>query len=111
MAPPNSPTCGHDRVPALTFRAGWNWATVEGGAEIAGPDDPYDGIDGERLRLLLREIFAAAGDTHDDWGPMTARWPKSAVPPSSPTPSVCMATDTGGPPTTKIEHSEEHRHG
>lgn len=53
---------------ALTFRAGWNWATVEGRAEIAGPDDPYDGIDGERLRRLLREIFTAAGGTHDDWG-------------------------------------------
>ncbi|MET7764069.1 TIGR03618 family F420-dependent PPOX class oxidoreductase [Streptomyces sp. NPDC005336] len=52
---------------ALTFRAGWSWATVEGRAEIAGPDDPFDGIDGERLRLLLREIFTAAGGTHDDW--------------------------------------------
>ncbi|MET7902309.1 TIGR03618 family F420-dependent PPOX class oxidoreductase [Streptomyces sp. NPDC005355] len=52
---------------ALTFRAGWSWATVEGRAEIAGPEDPFDGIDGERLRLLLREIFTAAGGTHDDW--------------------------------------------
>ena len=25
------------------------------------------GIDAERLRLLLREIFSAAGGTHDDW--------------------------------------------
>lgn len=25
------------------------------------------GIDGERLRLLLREIFTAAGGTHDDF--------------------------------------------
>jgi hypothetical protein len=24
-------------------------------------------VDGERLRLLLREIFTAAGGTHDDW--------------------------------------------
>ncbi|MFJ5534180.1 pyridoxamine 5'-phosphate oxidase family protein [Streptomyces sp. NPDC093261] len=96
---------------ALTFRARWNWATVEGRAEIAGPDDPYDGINGERLRLLLREIFTAAGGTHDDCGPMTARRPKSAVPPSSSTPSLCTATGTGGPPTTKIEHSEESRHG
>jgi PPOX class probable F420-dependent enzyme len=52
---------------AVTFRSGWEWATVEGTAELAGPDDPYDGIDAERLRLLLREIFTAAGGTHDDW--------------------------------------------
>ena len=50
-----------------TFRNGWQWATVEGRAELAGPDDPYDGVDAERLRLLLREVFTAAGGTHDDW--------------------------------------------
>jgi PPOX class probable F420-dependent enzyme len=51
----------------VALRAGWRWAAVEGSAELAGPDDAYDGIDGERLRLLLREIFSAAGGTHDDW--------------------------------------------
>jgi PPOX class probable F420-dependent enzyme len=51
----------------LTFRAGWTWATVEGRTEIAGPDDPSDAIDAERLRLLLREIFTAAGGSHNDW--------------------------------------------
>ncbi len=50
-----------------TFRAGWQWATVEGRAELAGPDDPQPWLDPERLRLLLREIFTAAGGTHDDW--------------------------------------------
>jgi PPOX class probable F420-dependent enzyme len=50
-----------------TFRSGWEWVSVEGRAELAGPDDPYPGIDPERLRLLLREIFQAAGGTHDDW--------------------------------------------
>jgi PPOX class probable F420-dependent enzyme len=50
-----------------TFRAGWTWATVEGRAELAGPDDPQSWLDPERLRLLLREIFTAAGGTHDDW--------------------------------------------
>jgi hypothetical protein len=41
---------------------------VEGRAELAGPDDPRPGLtDGERLRLLLREIFSAAGGTHEDW--------------------------------------------
>jgi hypothetical protein len=40
---------------------------VEGPTEIIGPDDPADGIGPERLRLLLREIFSAAGGTHDDF--------------------------------------------
>ena len=49
------------------FRNGWQWATVEGTAELAGPEDPRPGLDQERLRLLLREIFQAAGGTHEDW--------------------------------------------
>ena len=51
----------------LAFRAGWQWAAVEGSVELAGPDDPMEGIDAERLRVLLRDIFAAAGGSHDDW--------------------------------------------
>lgn len=47
----------------MTFRDGWRWATVEGRAELAGPGD----LDAEELRRLLREIFTAAGGTHDDW--------------------------------------------
>ena len=49
------------------FRTGRQWAAVEGRAELAGPDDPRPWLDGERLRLLLRNIFTAAGGTHDDW--------------------------------------------
>lgn len=53
---------------AATFRDGWQWATVEGRAELAGPDDPQPWLtDPQRLRLLLREVFTAAGGTHDDW--------------------------------------------
>jgi len=51
----------------VTFRAGWEWAAVEGRAQIIGPDDPAPGVDAERLRLLRREVFTAAGGTHDDW--------------------------------------------
>lgn len=51
----------------ITFRSGWKWATVEGTAELAGPDDPHPWLDGERLRVLLREVFTAAGGHHDDW--------------------------------------------
>lgn len=49
----------------LTFRAGWQWIAVEGGTELMGPDDPA--LDADRLRLLLREIYRAAGGDHDDW--------------------------------------------
>ena len=53
---------------AATFRNGWRYATVEGDAELAGPDDPAPWLrDAEQLRLLLREVFTAAGGTHDDW--------------------------------------------
>jgi PPOX class probable F420-dependent enzyme len=52
---------------AVTFRSGWAWAAVEGSAQLIGPDDPLAGIDAERLRLLLREVFVAASGTHDDW--------------------------------------------
>lgn len=51
----------------VVMRAGWQWAGVEGPVELVGPDDPLEGIDGEGLRLLLRDIFTAAGGTHDDW--------------------------------------------
>ena len=52
---------------AVAFRSGWQYATVEGTALLAGPDDPQPWLNPERLRLLLREIFTAAGGTHDDW--------------------------------------------
>lgn len=51
----------------VVVRVGWEWAAVEGPVDLAGPDDPLPGVDDERLRLLLREIFTAAGGTHDDW--------------------------------------------
>jgi len=51
----------------VTFRAGWQWAAIEGTARLIGPDDPAPGVDPERLRLLRREVFTAAGGTHEDW--------------------------------------------
>jgi len=51
----------------VVVRAGWQWVTVEGTAELIGPDDPYPEVDGEALRVMLRDIFKAAGGTHDDW--------------------------------------------
>jgi PPOX class probable F420-dependent enzyme len=53
---------------AVTFKNGWQWATVEGRAELAGPEDAQPWLkDADQLRLLLREVFTSAGGTHDDW--------------------------------------------
>ena len=52
---------------AVTFRSSWSWATVEGNAELIGPDDPHPKVDAEQLRVLLRDVFTAAGGQHDDW--------------------------------------------
>ncbi|MDT7652276.1 MAG: hypothetical protein QOI36_3682 [Pseudonocardiales bacterium] len=52
---------------SVLWRAGWQWAGVDGVSELIGPDDPADGIDAEGLRLLLRAVFTGAGGTHDDW--------------------------------------------
>jgi PPOX class probable F420-dependent enzyme len=52
---------------AVTFHHGWQWFTVEGNAELAGPDDAELGLDDDQLRTLLRTIFTDAGGTHDDW--------------------------------------------
>lgn len=51
----------------VVVRAGWEWMAAEGRAELIGPDDPREDIDAEGLRLLLRDIFVAAGGTHNDW--------------------------------------------
>lgn len=57
------------RDPRVTIvvRAGWQWAAVDGFAEIIGPDDPKPEVDSEALRQLLQDVFRAAGGTHDDW--------------------------------------------
>ena len=54
--------------PRLTVvaRNGWQWAAVEGPTTIIGPDDPGD-FTADAIRVLLREVFTAAGGTHDDW--------------------------------------------
>jgi PPOX class probable F420-dependent enzyme len=52
---------------AVVFRSGGQWVAVEGPVTVIGPEDPPGGTDPERVRLLLREVFTAAGGTHDDW--------------------------------------------
>jgi PPOX class probable F420-dependent enzyme len=51
----------------IVARGGWRWVAVEGTAGIIGPDDPHPEVDAEGLRVLLRDIFKAAGGRHDDW--------------------------------------------
>ena len=51
----------------VVIRSGWQWAAAEGRVDLIGPDDPAPGFDADRLRLLLREIFTAAGGTHEDF--------------------------------------------
>jgi len=55
----------HPRA-TLVFRAGWEWVAVAGPVDLAGPDDPLPGLDAGALPQLLREVFHAAGGTHDD---------------------------------------------
>ncbi|GAA2590829.1 TIGR03618 family F420-dependent PPOX class oxidoreductase [Dactylosporangium fulvum] len=50
----------HPRA-TLAFRAGWEWISVSGPAEIVGPE-----AGAEKLRLLLRDIYHAAGGVHPD---------------------------------------------
>jgi hypothetical protein len=40
---------------------------VEGRAEIVGPDDPHPQVHAAGLPGLLRDIFAPAGGTHENW--------------------------------------------
>lgn len=52
---------------SVLARRGWQWVGVQGRAELIGPDDPYPGFSAELVPQLLRDIFVAAGGTHDDW--------------------------------------------
>ncbi len=50
----------------VTVRRGWRWVSVTGTADLVGPDDLPDGFGADDLRLLLRDVFHAAGGVHDD---------------------------------------------
>lgn len=49
----------------VTVRRGWRWRATTGPVDLIGPDD--GSLDAEGVRVLLREVFTAAGGTHDDW--------------------------------------------
>jgi hypothetical protein len=50
---------------SITFRVGPDWITAAGAVDLVGPDDRYDDVDD--VPTLLRDVFVAAGGTHDDW--------------------------------------------
>lgn len=52
----------------VVFRVGWEWVAVEGDVDLAGPEDELDGFDQAKVPQLLRDVFTAAGGSHDDWG-------------------------------------------
>lgn len=51
----------------VIFRAGHEWLSVEGRADLIGPDDAFAGFAVEGVPQLLRDVFTAAGGTHDNW--------------------------------------------
>lgn len=55
----------------VLVRRGWAWRAVTGAADIVGPDDPVHSsgttFDTEALRLLMRDVYQAAGGQHDDY--------------------------------------------
>lgn len=51
---------------SVTVRAGWEWQSVEGTAELIGPLDPHPSASVD-VPALLRAVFRAAGGEHEDW--------------------------------------------
>jgi PPOX class probable F420-dependent enzyme len=52
---------------AVVFRFGPDWIAVEGVARLVGPDDPVAGFGAAQMAKMLRDVFVAAGGTHQDW--------------------------------------------
>ena len=57
----------HHPQATIVFRVGWSWIGAEGTVTQIGPDDPMEGFDLIDLPEVLRDIFTAAGGTHEDW--------------------------------------------
>ena len=52
----------------IAFRSGWEWAAVEGDAQLVGPEDSFADLDPGDVASLLRAVYAAAvGGTQADW--------------------------------------------
>lgn len=57
----------HTPRATVVFKSGWSWIGVEGATTIIGPDDHLDGFEPSHVPQLLRDVFTAAGGTHEDW--------------------------------------------
>lgn len=56
------------RAATVVFRSGWDWVSIEGEADLVGPDDPLEGLRPESVANVFHEIYAAAiGGTPSDW--------------------------------------------
>jgi hypothetical protein len=65
----------------VVFRYGWEWVTVEGTVELAGPDDVIEGLERADVPRLLRTVYAAAvGGTQDDWVDLDELRPPKVTP-------------------------------
>lgn len=51
----------------IAIRRSWDWAGVDGTVELAGPNDDHPDVPSADVPALLRDIFKAAGGTHDDY--------------------------------------------
>ena len=51
----------------VLFRVDWDWASIEGPVDLIGPVDSFEGFEAGGVPQLLRDVFTAAGGTHDDW--------------------------------------------
>lgn len=51
----------------VAVRRGWNWVGITGPTTLIGPNDIPDQMDADGVRILLRDIYTAAGGVHDDW--------------------------------------------
>jgi PPOX class probable F420-dependent enzyme len=49
------------------FKDGWSWVAVEGPVRLEGPDDPAPAGANRSVPQLIRDVYQAAGGTHDDW--------------------------------------------
>ena len=50
----------------ISVRRGWAWSSATGPADLIRPEKLPEGINTEQMKLLLREVFHAAGGVHDD---------------------------------------------
>lgn len=51
----------------VAIRRSWDWVGLDGTVELAGPNDDHPAVPEADVAQLLRDIFKAAGGTHDDY--------------------------------------------